>query len=45
LKLCLSILKKVQGRNFDMKRIDAAVIKSKDKKFKKLSVNELGKIK
>ena len=45
LKLCLKILRKVQGRNFDIKRIDAAVIKSNDKKFKKLSVGELGKIK
>ena len=45
LKLALTILKKVQGKNFDLKRIDAAVIRSKDKKFKKLSPSEISRIK
>jgi len=45
LKLALSILRKVQGKNFDIKRIDAAVIKSSDKKFNKLSASDLSKLK
>lgn len=45
LKLALNILKKVQGKNFDMQRIDAAVIKTSEKKFTKLSVSELNKLK
>jgi len=45
LRLALKILRKVQGKNFDMKRIDAAVIKKDEKKFTKLSANDLGKIK
>jgi len=45
LKLCLRILRKIQGKNFDMERIDAAVIKTSDKKFMKLSVNDLNKLK
>tara|TARA_Y100000034_G_C6906717_1_gene421043 strand:+ start:4845 stop:5555 length:711 start_codon:yes stop_codon:yes gene_type:complete len=45
LKLALSILKKVQGKNFDLKRIDAAVIKNNDKKFRKLTVPQLSKLK
>jgi len=45
LRVCLNILRKVHGKNFDIKRIDAAVVRSSDKKFKKLSISELGKIK
>src|SRR3989338_3445788 len=45
LKLCLKILRKIQGKNFDINRIDAAVIRSTDKKFEKLTVTDLNKIK
>jgi len=45
LKLALRILKKVQAKNFEMERIDAAVIRSSDKKFTKLSLSELNKLK
>jgi len=45
LKLCLRILRKVQAKNFDIDRIDAAVIKTNDKKFTKLTSNELNKLK
>ncbi|MBS3143519.1 archaeal proteasome endopeptidase complex subunit alpha [Candidatus Woesearchaeota archaeon] len=45
LKLCLKILRKIQGKNFDINRIDAAVIRSTDKKFEKLTVSDLNKIK
>src|SRR3989344_5447413 len=45
LKLCLRILRKVQAKNFDIERIDAAVIKTNDKKFTKLTSNELNKLK
>jgi len=45
LRLCLKILRKIQGKNFDINRIDAAVIRSTDKKFEKLTVSDLNKIK
>jgi len=45
LKLGLRILRKVQGKNFDMDRIDAAVIRTSDKKFNKLSISDLNKLK
>ena len=37
LKLCLNALKKVLGENFSRERIDAAYIKTVEKKFKKFS--------
>jgi len=37
LKLCLKALKKVLGENFSTERIDAAYIKTDEKKFKKFS--------
>ena len=37
LKLCLVALKKVLGENFSIERIDAAYIKTSEKKFKKFS--------
>jgi len=37
LKLCLTALKKVLGENFSLERIDAAYIKTEEKKFKKFS--------
>ncbi len=45
LKLALRILRKVQAKNFEIERIDAAVIRSSDKKFTKLSPAELNKLK
>ena len=43
LKLCLTALKKVLGENFSVERIDAAYIKTKEKKFKKFSKDAINK--
>jgi len=45
LKLALRILRKVQAKNFEIERIDAAIIRTTDKKFTKLSQSELNKLK
>ena len=45
LKLALRILRKVQAKNFEIERIDAAVIRSSDKKFTKVTPSELNKLK
>jgi len=44
LKLAIKSLKKVLGKEFNIKRIDAAYIKTKDKKFHKLTPEELNKL-
>ncbi|MBI5872318.1 archaeal proteasome endopeptidase complex subunit alpha [archaeon] len=41
LRLALGILKKVLGKDFDIKRIDAAYIDAKDKEFKKFDRKKL----
>ena len=45
IKLAIKSLKKVLGKEFSLKRIDAAYIKTKEKKFHKLIPEELNKIK
>lgn len=44
LKLSMKSLKKVLGNNFNIDRIDAAYIKTKEKKFEKFSRDKLEKI-
>ena len=41
IKLCLDILKKVLKKQFDIRRIDGSCIRSKDKKFMRLSQEAL----
>ena len=43
LKLCLTALKKVLGENFSVERIDAAYIKTKEKRFNKFSKDGINK--
>ena len=43
LKLGLKTLKKVLGKEFDIDRIDCAMIKLEDKKFHKISKDHLRK--
>jgi proteasome alpha subunit len=45
IKLGLRTMKKVQTKSFDINRLDVGIITNKDKKFKKLDVSELNKIK
>ena len=45
IKLGLRAMKKVQGKNFDISRLDIGIINNTDKKFRKLSQSELIKIK
>lgn len=44
LKLCIKALKKFLGKNFDIARIDAAYIDSKEKKFTEVTQDRLEKI-
>ena len=44
LKLCLRILNKILDKNFSVERIDAAYIKTSDRKFTKLSKKELDRV-
>ncbi|MFH1209794.1 MAG: archaeal proteasome endopeptidase complex subunit alpha [archaeon] len=44
LKLCVRALKKILAKDFNIKRIDAAYIKLKEKQFYKLNQEELGKL-
>lgn len=41
IKLCIKILKNVLGKDFDLRRIDGAYIKSSDKKFRKVEKKKL----
>ncbi len=43
IKLCLSILQKVQKKQFDVRRIEAAYIKSKDMQFSRVNFDSLKK--
>ena len=43
LKLSLNILKRIMGKNFDLLRLEAAYISTKDQKFNRLIGNELKK--
>jgi len=43
LKLGISLLRKVLGKGFDIKRVDAAYIMSSDKKFKRLEGEDIRK--
>ena len=45
IKLGLKAMRKVQGKNFDITRLDVGVINNTDMKFRKLSVSDLNKIK
>jgi proteasome alpha subunit len=45
LKLAISIFRKVLGKEFDIERFEAAVIKQKEKKFTRLSTDDLKKLK
>src|SRR3989338_3899910 len=45
IKLGLQAMRKVQGKNFDITRLDVGVINNTDMKFRKLSVSDLNKIK
>ena len=44
LKLAIRALKKVLGKDFDIKRIDGAYIKLDEKKFKRIDAKFLTKI-
>ena len=43
IKLSVSIFKRILGKNFDVDRLEAAYIGAKDKKFIRLSAEELSK--
>lgn len=43
LKLSLKIFKKIMGKNFDISRFEAAYVKSKEKRFTRLSGSDLKK--
>jgi len=45
IKLGLRAMKKIQGKSFDISRLDVGIVTNKDKKFKKLDSAELNKIK
>lgn len=45
MKLAISIFKKVLGKEFDLERFEAAVIKQKERKFTRLSTDDLKKLK
>jgi len=44
LKLAVKILRKVSGKEFDVKRLDIAYINNSDKKFKRFEINDINKI-
>ncbi len=44
LKLAISVLKKILGRNFDVKRIDGAFIKTSTRKFERLKEEEIAEV-
>ena len=41
IKLCVNILKKVMGKDFDVRRLDGAYISTEDKKFTKIDKKKL----
>lgn len=41
IKLCVSIMKKVMGKDFDVKRLDGAYITKEEKKFRKIDKKKL----
>lgn len=41
IKLCVNILKKVMGKDFDVKRLDGAFITKEEKKFRKIDKKKL----